>query len=330
MIEIMNEQRREEKEQDNIDNNMFSEEERLVSQLLVELPRLILDLEAPLFSLLPFTWGCKKIRSAIQDYTPTTCDAVVADASPSLHHGGVAVAPPCEAAFSPATPLSLSLTESDEKGKKSLPCKASLKRKKEYYVKSIKDLTKSKASLNIEIDNVKSYSEQVRAFNLKLKARKQELGYRYRSNKSEVRKPNLGNEWPMQLVYYAPDQTPNSMAENQQQQQYVLMLNQTCGQSQIRNTECIAQFQYLSGHYPTTSLPMPSSNSSNAVLDLVNNTMGPIGILDLNVSNEELIHVDSYKPLDVNVVNKDLNRAIAAQARQRRIQINKRRESHRK
>ncbi|OIW03542.1 hypothetical protein TanjilG_30962 [Lupinus angustifolius] len=329
----MNEQRRKEKEQDNVNNNMFSEEEREVAELLVELPRLILDLEAPLLSLLPFTWGCKRIRSAIQDYTPTKCAAVVADAPPPLHHGGVTVAPPCEAASSPATPLSLSLTESSDKGKKSLPCKASLRRQKEYYVKSVEDLTKSKASLNIEIDNVKRYSEQLKAFNLKLKARKQELGYRYSSNKSEVRKPNLGIGLPMQLVY-ASVHTPNSMAENQQQQQYVLMLNQTCGQSQIRNTECIAQFQYLSGHHPTTSLPIPSSssspNSSNAELDLVNNTMGPIGILDLNVSSEELIHVDSFQPLDVNVVNKDLNRAIAAQARQRRIQINKLRESHRK
>lgn len=53
--------------------------------------------------------------------------------------------------------------------------------------------------------------------------------------------------------------------------------------------------------------------------------MGPKGVPDLSVSHEEFIQVDSYQPLDVNVtmVNKDLSRAMAAQARQRRIQINR-------
>ncbi|CAL0332639.1 unnamed protein product [Lupinus luteus] len=308
-IKIVNKKKRKEIEHDNI-NNMFIEKEIEVAKLLVELSHVIFDFESPLLSsLLPFTWGCKRVRSVIQD-TPSktiTCDDV-----PPLCHGGAAVDPPYEVGSSPATPLSLSLINSDDKGEKTLPCKASLKRKKEYYLGSIEDLRKSKASLNEEIENVKRYTEHLSDFNLKLKARKQELSHRYNSsNKSEAKKPKLEN-----------GNTPNSMAENPQHHQFQFQLsnstqyvsfalNQTCGPSQICNTnKAIAQFQ-------TASFPIPS-NSSTA-LGFVNNTkinLGPNQILDLNVSSEEVIHVESRQPLD-------LKRAIAAQARQRRIQINK-------
>ncbi|OIW12016.1 hypothetical protein TanjilG_16127 [Lupinus angustifolius] len=319
-ITIVNKKKRKEIEHDNI-NNMFIEKEIEVAQLLLDFSHVIFDLESPLLSSLPFTWGCKRVRSVIQD-TPSktiTCDAV-----PPLCQGGAAVDPPYEVGSSPATPLSLSLIDSDDKGEKTLPCKASLKRKKEYYLGSIEDLTKSKASLNEvsiffsslfdlffsfflnfgylhilqEIQNVKRYSQHLSDFNLKLKARKQELSDRYNSsNKSEAKKPKLENGWPIN--------TPNSMAENPQHHQFQfqvsnstqyvsLMLNQACGPSQIFNTnKAIAQFQ-------TVSFPIPSHSSS-----------------------EEIIHVESHQPLDMNRINKDLNRAIAAQARQRRIQINK-------
>ncbi|KAK7291244.1 hypothetical protein RIF29_06226 [Crotalaria pallida] len=206
-------------------------------------------------------------------------------------------------------------------------CGLARQEKKEHYLKSIEDLTKSKALLNQEIDNVKRYNEQLKDFNLRLKARKEEL-------MSEAKKTNLGIGWPMQLVYATVNST-NSMAENQQQ--YVtLMLNQTCGPHQIcnnNNNEGIAQFHYVSGHHPTTS-SLPSSsriNSSSSALGMVNNSnnpnssknIGPHGNFDLNVTSEELVNVDPCQPLDVNGVNKDLSRVIAAQARQRRIQINR-------
>ncbi|XP_019436840.1 PREDICTED: uncharacterized protein LOC109343138 [Lupinus angustifolius] len=311
-IKVMKEKKIKLIEKYNIDSNIFSEEEKEVSELLLELHRVILDLEVPLISLLPFTWGCKRIRSSIQYYNPTTalttCDAI---ARPPLHHGGAAVSTPFEAASSPATPLSLSLTEPDGKVEKPL---------------------RGKASLEKEIDNVKHYSEHLKASNLKFKARKQELSYSYNSsNKSEAKKPNLGSECPMQFVY-APNQinSPNPMVGNlQYTTQYVaLMLNQTCGPPQICNTESITQFQYVSCNHSMPMQVAPSSllssspNSSSAALGLVNNTSRN-GILDLNVSSEEFIHVESCQPLDLNVVNKDLNRVIAAQARQRRIQINK-------
>ncbi|CAL0323854.1 unnamed protein product [Lupinus luteus] len=314
-IKVMKEKKKKLIEKYNIDSNMFSEEEREVSEILVELHRVILDLEVPLISLLPFTWGCKRIRSAIQYYNPstalTTCAAI---APPPLHHGGAAVSTPCEAASSPATPLSLSLTESDDKAEKPLQGKASLKK---------------------EIDNMKHYSEHLKASNLKFKARKQELSYSYNSsNKSEAKKPNLGSEYPMQFVY-APNQinSTNPMVGNlQYTTQYVaLMLNQTCGPPQICNTEGITQFQYMSCNHsmpiqmaPPSSLSLSSSpSSSSATLGMVNNTSRNGILLDLNVSSEEFIHVESCQKLDLNVVNKDLNRVIAAQARQRRIQINK-------
>ncbi|KAE9586139.1 hypothetical protein Lal_00010096 [Lupinus albus] len=315
-IKIVNKKNRKEIEHDNI-NNMFIEKEREVAQLLVELSHVIFDLESPLLSSLPFTWGCKKLRSAIQD-TPsktTTCAHV-----PLFYQGGAAVAPPYEVTFSPATPLSLSLVDSDDKGQKTLPCKLSLKRKKEYYDRSIEDLTKSKASLNEEIENVKRYSEHLSDFNFKLKSRKQELSHH--RNKSEAKKPKLENGCPINY--------PNSMAENPQHHQFqfqvsnstqyvALMLNQNCGPSQIcNNNNAIVQFQ-------TSSFSVPScSSTALGLVNNINSNLGPNGrILDLNGSSEEIIHVESRQPLDVNGINKDLNRVIAAQARQRRIQINK-------
>ncbi|XP_057423532.1 F-box/kelch-repeat protein At1g57790-like [Lotus japonicus] len=74
---------------------------------------------------------------------------------------------------SPASPLSFSRSESDEK----LKAKPSLASKREHYLRMVEledHLTKTKESLNQAIDKVKSHYDQLKKFNLKLRERKQQ------------------------------------------------------------------------------------------------------------------------------------------------------------
>jgi len=72
-----------------------------------------------------------------------------------------------------------------------------------------------------------------------------------------------------------------------------------------------------------------ASSSSNPTLQVAssslgrNSNMGPLAIPDLNLSIEESVHVDTCQPLDEATSNNnmDLSKVMAAQARQRRIQI---------
>lgn len=53
----------------------------------------------------------------------------------------------------------------------------------------------------------------------------------------------------------------------------------------------------------------------------VNNGIGPSSFFDLNVPAEEMVGIDSHGPFDLNVPNQNLLKVMAAQARQRRMQI---------
>ena len=71
-----------------------------------------------------------------------------------------------------------------------------------------------------------------------------------------------------------------------------------------------------------------ASSSSNPTLQVAsssfgrNSNMGPLAIPDLNLSIEESVHVDTCQPLDEATSNNiDASKVMAAQARQRRIQI---------
>ncbi|GAU12271.1 hypothetical protein TSUD_02380 [Trifolium subterraneum] len=256
-----------------------------------------------LFSSVSYSWGCKKKRSAIQN-TPSS-------------DGGAAVVPPSSdagkaQASSPATPLSFPATESDEKTKPSKN-KTSLKRKREYYLKMIEDLTKTKDSINQDIENVKRHCEQLKEFNLKLKAREKEL-LRINGPKVECKNPNLENNCPIQLNHHIIKVSVNSLAENEEKmKQQIQILNH-------QNKHNFGLSQICNDH-PTTSLQVASSSVGR------NSNMGPLSIPDLNLSIEESVHVEICQPLDEapssnnNNNNKDLSKVMAAQARQRRIQI---------
>lgn len=94
-------------EQQSIDD--WSEKEMEVARILLDLPRLWVDRPS-------FTWGRKRKRSAIQDTlylssSPQTTPSRHGGAGANNRTNGAAAVSP----VSPASPLSFSRTESDEK-----------------------------------------------------------------------------------------------------------------------------------------------------------------------------------------------------------------------
>ncbi|WVZ20332.1 hypothetical protein V8G54_007654 [Vigna mungo] len=227
----------------------YSTKENEVAEILVKLRSFILEFECGR-GILPQSWGRKKKRSAIS------------------------VNPKAEEASSPATPLSFSPSESDENPTSLFRRNVSLKRKREHCLKIIQDLTKDNDLLSGEINNVKCYFDKLKDYNLKLKAKQQELSHDPRQGVVVHKQPQFPG-----VAHHPP-----------------LILNQSaCGVA-------------------TTSSGVPSSSS---------NDVGPIGIPDLNLPLEGSMTVEFCEPLDmsVNVANRNLSRAMAAQARQNRLHI---------
>ncbi|XP_017435369.1 uncharacterized protein LOC108342162 isoform X2 [Vigna angularis] len=169
----------------------------------------------------------------------------------------ISVNPKAEEASSPATPLSFSPSESDE---------------------NPTSLFRRNVSLKREIKNVNCYFDKLKDYNLKLKAKKQELTHGPRQGVVVHKQPQQQPQFPG-VAHHPP-----------------LISNQSaCGVA-------------------TTSSGVPSSSS---------NDVGPIGIPDLNLPLEESMTMEFCEPLDmsVNVANRNLSRAMAAQARQNRLHI---------
>ncbi|CAJ1973214.1 unnamed protein product [Sphenostylis stenocarpa] len=194
----------------------------------------------------------------------------------------IGVNPKAEEASSPATPLSFSPSESDENPSSFFRRNVSVKRKREHCLKTIQDLTKANDLLSGEIKNVKSYFDKLKDTNLKLKAMKQKLSNGPSQGVIVQKQPQPQPQLQFPAVAHHPP----------------MIFNQTaCGVA-------------------TTSLGVPSSSS---------NDVGPIGIPDLNLPLDESMTMEFCESLDVNVnvsvANKNLSRAMAAQARQNRIHI---------
>ncbi|KAK4276506.1 hypothetical protein QN277_014647 [Acacia crassicarpa] len=283
---------------------MLTPQEILVSEILAQMPQLVFECEVR--SSLPPAWGCRRRRSAIHlPYSPSHPLRLRLRLSktPSPPHpatkDGVALTsdtdtlPVVKAKASPATPLSFSPSESDEKPVV-LKKKQSRKRKRDDFLRTIEELTKSKQLLQGEIDNVKRYQDDLKAFNLKLKARLGELSVGHQKENPSM---NMGLQRVDAWV------NSSSMAENQDPDQ--------CHQH-VRRSVC----QMGESCQTTTSLPSTSGSGMVA-----NANMGPFGIPDLNASPDDSIPVDSSQPFDLSIANRDVTRFMAAQARQNRIMI---------
>ncbi|KAG4389138.1 hypothetical protein GLYMA_06G024200v4 [Glycine max] len=244
--------------------------ENEVAEILLSLPSLIREFECGCGILPPPSWGCKRKRSTIA-VDPKTLQ---------------------KAASSPATPLSFSLSESDEnpttlvsRRRRRRRRNVSLKRKREHYLRIIQDLTKDNDLLR-GIKNVNGYCDMKKEYNLKLKARKQELSQGGLVHKQAQQQFQFSG-----MAHHPP-----------------LILNQTAGSGQIKGGEGVVGLAHA-----TTSLGVASLSSSNNV--------GPVGIPDLNLPLDEPMTMEFCEALDMNVADKNLSRSMAAaQARQNRLQ----------
>lgn len=272
-----------------------TDDEIEVAGILTELSHQIMQRNVD--SVARFAWGSKKKRSAAnQKNQPSPASAVVPPPpEPSSSPESERCPSKADAASSPATPLSFSPSESDEK-RKPPPAKRKLHKKKEDWNEVLKELTDRREQLKKEVETVSRYYDKLKAFNLELKARKEEL-------------INTGLK----------KETPNSRI----------------GQSLHQVTELASSSSQEVHHAPITTdqtvramgmrKEIPSSLSSSSGFSGSNNSKNngsPLGLPDLNVSPEESsLGVECFQPLDLAMANKNLSRVMASEARRRRIQI---------
>ncbi|KAL0360547.1 UNVERIFIED_CONTAM: hypothetical protein Sradi_3739200 [Sesamum radiatum] len=155
-----------------------TDDEIFVAQILLDLPGMIGLLD----SLAGFQWGRKRRRSCLAE-GPSSSPAS-STRSPSFHRTDVEIEgrkPQAKAeedvaaaTGSPVSPLHFSPSESDEKPRRTSK-KSSKKRSKEQYIDMIEELTQRRDLLRGEIENVTKYYNKLNAYNLQLKALKQEV-----------------------------------------------------------------------------------------------------------------------------------------------------------
>ncbi|PON70723.1 hypothetical protein PanWU01x14_077490 [Parasponia andersonii] len=285
-------------------SHFFSENEIEVAGILLQLPELILGHHLNL-GRLPF-WRSKRRRSALNDNDDTQNDNHQSSPAPPLPKAEEQPLTVTKVeASSPATPLSFSPSESDEKPKP-LKRKVHLKRKREEWLEIINELTERRELLKREKETVSRYFDKLKAFNSELKARKDEL---ITGNKRQT--PNLENGQNLNLV-----------TELDQLQPKVSSSSLPTDSSQVLHQPPLVTNQ-------TVQVPKTSQNIHHSGTQMVsssgfaNNNASPIGLPDLNlsVSAEESYVAEAYQPLDLAMANKNLSRIMATEARRRRLQI---------
>ncbi|KAI3464832.1 hypothetical protein Pfo_021495 [Paulownia fortunei] len=273
-----------------------TEDENFVAQVLLDLR----DMIGMRKSFPGFRWGSKKRRSRLDEGASSS--RAPSSLSPSFHRTHVEIderkpqAKAAEeeevaAAASPVTPLSFSPSESDEKSRHAFK-KSSKKRSREEYIDMIEELTQRRDLLRGEIENVTKYYNKLHAYNSELKAMKQEvLNSCLGKEEPEVeisREMNLGMELTQHhQISVAPHQQP-------------LVADHMAERFQHSLGPITAQFYYS------------SYNGLGSV-----NHVGPLRILDLNISAEEALGVGPSQPLDRSRALAD-RRARFAEARRRR------------
>lgn len=155
---------------------------------------------------------------------------------------------------SPATPLSFSPSESDEKSKHS-SCKSSKRKTREELMDTIKQLSQCRESLRGEVENVRNYYNNQKAYNLKLKAMKEQVTKMVNFHGAGV---NLGQ------LYINPVMEPN------RQQPFIM------DQVTLRS-EGFHRFQYPWGQLQQQAQPLFTNGLGS----------GPTGLPDLNVTVDD-------------------------------------------
>ncbi|KAL4650188.1 hypothetical protein ACB092_01G068900 [Castanea dentata] len=277
------------------------------------------------------SWVGLKRRSKRLPRQSLGCFHFSLSSSPAFTHGGVEVgptpSPTCKTeaptvavkagTLSPVTPLSFSLgSESDDKPKNALKFKI-VKRKREDWLEITEGLTQNRDFLKREIGNAMRCYDGLKAFNLELKARKHEFCHGHMKENPYLED---GERFKLAKGFVQVQPTANSLinAQNQDHQQQIhsvvkqklFIVNQ-----RVQRSEIDEKLQH-----PTRQMhsSLPTSTGFGCV---VNNNEDPSSLPDLNVSIEDTVGVGSSGPSDLTVANRISYKAMAAQARQRRIQI---------
>lgn len=274
----------------------YNDDEIEVAGILTELAHLVMQRNVD--SGARFAWGSKKKRSAAnQKNQPSPASAVVPPPpEPPSSPESERRPSKADATSSPATPLSFSPSESDEK-RKHPPAKRKLHKKKEDWYEVLKELTDRREQLKKEVETVSRYYDKLKAFNLELKARKEEL-------------INMGLK----------KETPSSRIGQSLNQVTELASSSS---KEVHHTPFITD-RTVRAMGISKDLQIPSSLSSSEFSRSNNskNNGSPQGLPDLNVFPEESsLGVECFQPLDLAMANKNLSRVMASEARRRRIQI---------
>ncbi|XP_048331110.1 uncharacterized protein LOC107407789 isoform X2 [Ziziphus jujuba] len=283
-----------------------SEDEIVVANILLELPSLIkaYAYESPFrFSM---GWGSTRKRSASDGnrnhQSPPSRLPPALPSSSSIRGSSCAVVstpePEPDSALpklkvevsSPATPLSFSPSESDEKPK---PSKRRFQvKKKEEWFAMIEKLTQNREWLKEELEKVNRYKKELEDFNLKLKARKQELSL---GPKRET--PGLNLQMDLGLASVKPLPTDEILPSGLDQSPFIM-------DHTALITEISDNIQY-----PANQIPFSS-------VELIDENMNPRAVPDLNLTANEFTGM-----VDLDTANKNLSKVMAAQARRNRIRI---------
>ncbi|XWS24490.1 hypothetical protein CRYUN_Cryun28dG0107100 [Craigia yunnanensis] len=304
------------------DSPPVAAEEIEVANIMLELPHLIFESESgPRFS---FTWGANKKRSTAskQKVADTSLPALKLSPSPppSLRSNIVGSTYEAEAPMekaltsSPATALSFSPSESEEKP---LPSKKktfvnSLKKKKEELLGMMQDFTRRNELLKKVIEKKRLFLDQQKAENMKLKAKKRKLIQSLPKAEESRLETSKSLKCEIQLSQISMESEKTTSQDHQQQRistrvyQQPFIMDQTVSKSEMNKN-----FQYP---YARMISWLPSNIGG---LSKVHDNVGPLGLLDLNVSAEEAFGFTSSKSTDLDTITK----AIAAQARLKRKQI---------
>ncbi|MCD7457248.1 hypothetical protein HAX54_034637 [Datura stramonium] len=267
-----------------------SEDEIEVADILLDLVNLVREKQSP-FKFSSLIWGSKKRRSNRgADFSSRV------NSSPSLQASSKVDEPEIQPKIkaevtSPATPLSFSPSESDEKSKHS--SRRNSKRKtREELMDMIKQLSQCRELLRGEVENVRNCYNNQKAYNLKLKAMKEQVTRMLNVQGAGV---NLGQ------LYNNPGMEPN-------RQQPFIMDQVALG------SEAFHRFQYPLGQLQEAQ-HMYSNGLGHVNRVGLGSGPGPIGLPDLNVAVDEAFTLD---PFDIDRMNVE-RKAQFAEARRRRM-----------
>uniref|UniRef100_A0A5B7B4I8 Uncharacterized protein n=1 Tax=Davidia involucrata TaxID=16924 RepID=A0A5B7B4I8_DAVIN len=278
---------------------LFGDNDRKVADILLNLPNLISESESR--CRIPFPWGRKRRRSGLASTPSSPPSLPDPPSSPSLQRNCQGENLKVEAS-SPVTPLCFSPSESDEKSKHSHK-KSSKKTTREEWLKIIDELTGERELLRRELGTLQSCYNKAEALNLVLKAKKQERSFCLTKEKKThleiTQSLNLRNELGQPPI-------KSLMLESQESSQLSFMvLKQPFIVDQMA---CGSQISVKIQH-PYDQMPPFLSSSSG---------LDTVGILDLNVTVNKSVGMDSLQPLDLHRALTD-NKAKAAEARRRRM-----------